>query len=108
MTIKENLQKAQQQKFLEQLKELEINNQKLIQNNNLLIKTLKDQDLRIVELGNNTKRKRGRFGFLETTLIDLVAFNEKLRSVIELLPKPKESSKKKPNKNKKLELKKQS
>ena len=107
MTIKENLQKAQQQQFLKKLKELEDNNKKLINNNNLLIKTLKDQDLELLNLETIQKETEEDLDFLETTLIDLVAsLMKNCDQLSNLLPKPKENSKKKPNKNKKLELKK--
>ena len=50
---------------------------------------------RIVELGTDIKRQRGRFGFLETTLIDLVStLMKNCDQLSNLLPRPKESSKK--------------
>ena len=107
MTIKENLQKAQQQQFLARLTELESNNNKLINNNNLLIKELKEQDLELLNLEQTLKDNEEDLDFLETTLIDLVAsLMKNCDQLSNLLPKPKENSKKKLNKNKKLELKK--
>jgi hypothetical protein len=105
MTIKENLQKAQQ-KFLEQLKELEINNQRLIMNNNLLIKDLTTLETKSISRTEELAVLED-LDFLETTLIDLVSsLNEKLRTVVEFIAEAERKKKeKKDNKNKKLSQK---
>jgi hypothetical protein len=94
MTIKENYRKPSN-KIFRTIERIEINNQKLINNNNLLIKTLKDQDLELLNLETIQKETRKIWIFRDYFDRFSCTLMKNCDQLSNLLPKPKESSKKK-------------